>query len=51
MWVYYPQHINGAPHHFNRNEEIIMAYNLIIRMGAAYVGAIAIMAIAATLVA
>ena len=36
---------------FNRNEENIMAYSLIVKMGAAYVGAIALMTVAATLLA
>lgn len=51
MYVYYLQHANGATHHFNRNEENIMAYSLLVKMGAAYVGAIALMTVATTLLA
>ena len=47
MWSYISTQLNGASHNL---EETTMAYNLIIRMGAAYVGAVAVLTLAAALI-
>jgi hypothetical protein len=51
MTPYYANQINGALHHFKLLRGKTMGYNLLIKMGTVYVGAIALLTISATILA
>ncbi|MDJ0958533.1 MAG: hypothetical protein QNI91_16825 [Arenicellales bacterium] len=50
MCLYYPQNINGAMHQVSSGERT-MAYDLMIKMGACYVGAITVLTAVVTILA